>query len=68
MSQNDTVSKQRQDDEVDGGEHAAPNASLGLNAMVHDGIPVFTRQNLMETEEQTKAQKIPGGHLSGEQD
>lgn len=42
----DTVSKKRQHNEVDRGEHAATNASLRLNPVVHDGIPVLASQNL----------------------
>lgn len=45
----DTVSKEREDDEVDGGEHAASNASLRLDAVVHHSVPVLTGQNLSET-------------------
>lgn len=44
----DTVSKKREDDEVDGGEHAAANPSLRLDAMVHDGIPVLSGQDLRD--------------------
>lgn len=42
----DTVSEEREDDEVDGREHAAADASLGLDPVVHDGVPVLASQNL----------------------
>lgn len=42
----DTVSKECEDYEIDGGEHAAVNASLRLNAMVHHSVPVLTSQDL----------------------
>lgn len=47
----DTVSKEREDDEVDGGEHAAANPSLRLDPVVHDGVPVLASQNLRKTKE-----------------
>lgn len=37
----DTVSKEREDDEVDRGEHAAANTSLRLDPVIHHGIPVL---------------------------
>lgn len=46
----DTVSKEREDDEVDRGEHATANASLRLDPVVHDRIPVLAGQDLRETE------------------
>lgn len=49
--QEDTVSKECEDDEVDGEGHAAANASLRFNPVVHDSIPVLTRQNLRKTKE-----------------
>lgn len=45
----DTVSKECEDDEVDGGEHATPNASLRLDAVVHHSVPVLAGQNLGKT-------------------
>lgn len=44
----DTVSKQREDDEVDGGEHATPHSSLRFDPMIHHRIPVLSSQNLEE--------------------
>lgn len=48
-SQVDTVSKQGEDDEVDGGPHARANASLGADAIVHHLVPVLARQDLQES-------------------
>lgn len=45
----DTVSKQRENDEVNRGEHAAANPSLRLDPMVHDSVPVLTCENLKKT-------------------
>lgn len=42
----DTVPKERQHDEVDGEHHAALHTPLRLDAVVHDLIPVFARQDL----------------------
>lgn len=50
----DTVSKQREHDEVDRGEHAAANASLRLDPVVHDGVPVLASQNLRKNKEAAK--------------
>lgn len=44
----DTVSKQGEDDEIDGGPHARANTSLGADAIVHHLVPVLTRQDLQE--------------------
>lgn len=38
----DTVSKQCENDEINGGEHATPHPSLRLNPVIHDSIPVLT--------------------------
>lgn len=45
----DTISKESEDDEVDGGKHPTSNASLRLDAVVHDSVPVLARQNLRKT-------------------
>lgn len=58
----DTVSEEREDDEVDGGEHAAADASLRLDAVVHDGVPVLAGQDLRKTDESDG-----GGHKTAEQ-
>lgn len=42
----DTVTKQRQDDEVNGGEHPRADAALRLYPVVHHRVPVFPRQDL----------------------
>lgn len=47
----DTVSKEREHDEVNRGEHAAANTSLRLDPVVHDSIPVLASQNLRKTKE-----------------
>lgn len=44
----DTVSEQREDDEVDGGEHATPHSSLRFDPVIHHCIPVLSSQNLEE--------------------
>lgn len=46
MYTEDTVSKECEDDEVDGGEHPTSDTSLRLYAMVHHSVPVLTCQNL----------------------
>lgn len=48
ISQVDTVPKQGEDDEIDGGPHARANTSLGADAIVHHLVPVLTRQDLQE--------------------
>ena len=45
----DTVSKQGEDDEIDGGPHARANTSLGADAVVHHLVPVLTCQDLQES-------------------
>ncbi|TNN59701.1 hypothetical protein EYF80_030072 [Liparis tanakae] len=42
----DTVPEEREDDEVDGGEHPSADAPLGLDPVVHHGVPVLAGQNL----------------------
>lgn len=42
----DTVAEEREDDEVDGEDHAALDAALRLDAVVHDLVPVLARQDL----------------------
>lgn len=42
----DTVSKQRQDDEVKGREHAFADAALRLDPVIHHCVPVLSRQDL----------------------
>lgn len=42
----DTVSKQSEHNEVDGGPHAGPHSSLRTNAIVHHLVPVLSRQDL----------------------
>lgn len=44
----DTVPKQGEDDEIDGGPHARANTSLGADAIVHHLVPVLTRQDLQK--------------------
>lgn len=44
----DTVSKQREDDEVDRGEHATAHSSLRFDPMIHHCIPVLSCQNLQQ--------------------
>ena len=46
----DTVSKEREHNEIDRGEHAAANPSLRLDPVVHDGVPILSSQNLSKTE------------------
>lgn len=47
----DTVSKQREDDEVDGGPHAILHASLRADAVVHHLVPVLAGQDLKHRKE-----------------
>lgn len=49
----DTVPEERQHDEVDGEHHAALHAPLRLDAVIHDLVPVFARQDLKGTEKHT---------------
>lgn len=42
----DTVAKECQNNEVDGGKHATTNSSLRFDPMIHDSIPVLSCQNL----------------------
>jgi len=42
----DTVPEEREDDEVDGGEHPSADAPLGLDPVVHHGVPVLAGQDL----------------------
>lgn len=42
----DTVPKQRQHNEINGGPHAIVHPSLRTDAVIHHLIPVFTCQNL----------------------
>ena len=42
----DTVSKQSQHDEVDGGPHPVLHAPLGSDPVVHHLVPVLARQDL----------------------
>ena len=42
----DTVPEERQHDEVDGEHHATLHAPLRLDAIIHDLVPVFARQDL----------------------
>lgn len=49
----DTVAKQRQDDEEDGEDHAlVVDSSLGLDAVIHHHVPVLTGQDLGKTKTQ----------------
>lgn len=45
----DTVSKQRQDDEVAGREHAFADSTLRLDPVVHHGVPVLPGQDLRKS-------------------
>lgn len=42
----DTVSKQGEHDEIDSRPHARADPALGADAVVHDLVPVLTRQDL----------------------
>jgi hypothetical protein len=46
VDKEDTVSEECEHDEVDGGEHSAPHAPLGLNPMIHHCIPVLAGEDL----------------------
>lgn len=55
----DTVSKQGEDDEVDGGPHAGLHSSLRANAVVHHLIPVLSSEDLLtNTDTVTKTTDI----------
>lgn len=58
----DTVPKQGEDDEIDGGPHARANASLGADAVVHHLVPILTRQDLQK-ESQQICHQPPSHHL-----
>lgn len=45
-AQKDTVSKQRQDDEIKGREHAFADSTLRLDPVVHHRVPVLPGQDL----------------------
>lgn len=44
----DTVSEQSEDNEVDGGEHAAVDAALRLDPVIHHCVPVLPGEDLQE--------------------
>lgn len=47
VGRQDTVAEEREDNEEDGEDHSfVIHSSLGLNAVIHDNIPVFSCQDL----------------------
>lgn len=48
VKQQDTVSKESENNEVNGREHSAMNTPLWFNPMVHDSVPVFPSEDLQK--------------------
>lgn len=59
----DTVSEQREHDEVDGGPHAGLHSSLRANPVVHHLIPVLSCEDLIKGKQQTTPSVTRSGDL-----